>query len=120
MIIINTHEAKTRLSALLAAVEEQGEWVRICRNGRPIAELRPVSATKDPLCKNPRLAGVVFMEDPTAPLSPEDWPAYAAQLPPIHADPCDRFIIATAALHKLRILTCDEKIRAYPEARVEW
>ncbi len=44
----------------------------------------------------------------------------SAQLPPIHADPCDRLIIATALRHKLRILTCDPKIGAYPEAQVEW
>lgn len=74
MVVVNTHEAKTRLSALLAAVEERGECVRICRNGKPIAELRPVPAAKDPLRQNPRLAGVEFLEDPTAPLAAEDWP----------------------------------------------
>ena len=29
----------------------------------------------------------------------------AAQLPPIHDDPCDRFIIATAKLNKLPVIT---------------
>lgn len=74
MIKVNTHEAKTRLSALLAAVEERGEWVRICRNGRPVADLRPVGPAKDPLRTNPRLARVRFHEDPVRPLSAEDWP----------------------------------------------
>ncbi len=59
--------------ALLAAVEE-GDLVQICRNGKPIAELRPVRTFPDPLRKNPRLAGVEFLEDPTAPLSAADWP----------------------------------------------
>jgi prevent-host-death family protein len=75
MITVNTHEAKTKLSALLAAVEEKGEWVRICRNGKPIADLRPIRKPKDPLKKNPALMGVVFLEDPTLPISDEDWPS---------------------------------------------
>ena len=74
MIIVNTHEAKTRLSALLAAVEERGELVRICRNGKPVAELRPIRSARDPFRQDPRLTGVEFLEDPTAPLRPEDWP----------------------------------------------
>jgi prevent-host-death family protein len=74
MIKVNTHEAKTRLSALLAEVEEKGEWVRICRNGRPIADLRPVSRVRDPFEQHPGLQGVVFNEDPVLPLQPEDWP----------------------------------------------
>ena len=75
MVIVNTHEAKTRLSELLRLVEERGERVRICRNGRPVADMGPVrSDVVDPLARNPRLEGVVFNEDPMAPLSPEDWP----------------------------------------------
>jgi prevent-host-death family protein len=77
MITVNTHEAKSRLSALLAAVEERGEWVRICRNGKPVADLRPVSMRKDPLRKHRVLARVKFHEDPSLPLRPEDWPAQA-------------------------------------------
>ena len=37
----------------------------------------------------------------------------AAQLPPIHADPCDRFIIAAAQLHDLRVVTADEQFEKY-------
>jgi antitoxin (DNA-binding transcriptional repressor) of toxin-antitoxin stability system len=62
------------LSALLAAVEADGETVIICRNGRPIAELRRIERPKDPFRQNPALAGVKFHEDPCQPLSPEDWP----------------------------------------------
>jgi len=39
MITVNTHEAKTRLSELLAKVETGQETVTICRHGRPVAEL---------------------------------------------------------------------------------
>jgi PIN domain nuclease of toxin-antitoxin system len=37
----------------------------------------------------------------------------AAGLPSIHADPCDRFIIATALLHGLTVVTADERFPAY-------
>lgn len=74
MVKVNTHEAKTRLSELLAAVETRGEIVILCRAGRPIAEIRPLPRKRDPLRKDPKLSRIVFREDPSAPLSPEDWP----------------------------------------------
>jgi prevent-host-death family protein len=73
MIRVNTQDAKAQLSSLLAAVE-QGETVIICRSGKPIAELRRAALVDDPLRQSPALQGVVFHEDPVAPLSPEDWP----------------------------------------------
>lgn len=74
MLKVNTHEAKTRLSALLAAVEQRDERVVICRSGKPVAELRRWQEAKDPLRKHPKLSRVVFHADPTEPLDPEDWP----------------------------------------------
>jgi prevent-host-death family protein len=41
MLSVNTHEAKSRLSELLARVETNQETVVICRNGKPVAELIP-------------------------------------------------------------------------------
>lgn len=73
VIRVNTQEAKTRLSALLAAVEK-GERVVICRNDRPVAELRQAQLVEDPLQQDPALAGVLFHEDPVEPLRSEDWP----------------------------------------------
>lgn len=37
----------------------------------------------------------------------------ATQLPPIHRDPCDRLIIATALAHKLPVVTADRRFEAY-------
>jgi antitoxin (DNA-binding transcriptional repressor) of toxin-antitoxin stability system len=73
VIRVNTQEAKSQLSGLLAAVE-RGETVVICRSGTPIAELRRVRVVEDPMVQNPALRGVVFHADPTAPLEPADWP----------------------------------------------
>jgi antitoxin (DNA-binding transcriptional repressor) of toxin-antitoxin stability system len=74
MIAVNTHEAKSRLSSLLARVEEHGEVVVICRNGKPVAELRQLPPTVDPLTVHPELSSIEFLGDPVAPLEPEDWP----------------------------------------------
>jgi len=37
----------------------------------------------------------------------------AAQLPPIHDDPCDRFIIAAAKISDLAVVTADEWFEEY-------
>ena len=75
MLVVNTHEAKTRLSELLRLVEERNERIRVCRNGKPVAEIGPIATTeRDPLMTNPRLSGVVFHENPVAPLADDDWP----------------------------------------------
>ena len=75
MITVNTHEAKSRLSALLTEVEQSGEVVIICRNGKPVAELRQLAPVPDPLRVDPELSAIQFHEDPVKPLDPEDWPA---------------------------------------------
>ena len=74
MVTVSADEASRRLPDLLAEVEAKGEVVVICRDSVPIAELRPATTPKDLFRTNPRLAGVVFFEDPTAPLEPGDWP----------------------------------------------
>lgn len=38
---------------------------------------------------------------------------HSTQLPPIHNDPCDRMIIATAKTHGLAVVTTDETFKAY-------
>jgi antitoxin (DNA-binding transcriptional repressor) of toxin-antitoxin stability system len=40
MIRVNMHEAKTRLSELVKAVEERDEIVVLCRDGEEVAEVR--------------------------------------------------------------------------------
>ena len=37
----------------------------------------------------------------------------STKLPAFHKDPCDRFIIATARLHKLKIVTADKLFNQY-------
>lgn len=41
-------------------------------------------------------------------------------LPPLHNDPCDRFIIATALQNSMAIVTCDSLIAQYREVKVIW
>jgi len=77
MLVVNTHEAKSRLSSLIASVEKTREEVTICRNGKPVARLVPiVTPEMDPLERHPELDGSYFVDDDQAcaPLDPEDWP----------------------------------------------
>ncbi len=37
----------------------------------------------------------------------------STKLPPVHKDPCDRFIIATAKLNNLTIVTADKLFKKY-------
>lgn len=46
--------------------------------------------------------------------------AASTELPPIHADPADRLLIATAQQHRLAILTPDPMIAKYPNLKVLW
>jgi len=41
-------------------------------------------------------------------------------LPPLHNDPCDRIIIATALRHKMAVVTCDGLIAQYDQVKVIW
>ena len=79
MITANMHEAKSRLSELVKAVEERDEIVILQRQGKPVAEihryrppqLQPVRRlSPDPALK------VLFAPGyrPDEPASEEEWP----------------------------------------------
>lgn len=74
MIIVNTHEAKTKLSGLLHEIEIHRETVRICRNGKPIADLIPINYSHNALEKHTQICDVQINYDPTEPLTDDDWP----------------------------------------------
>ena len=46
--------------------------------------------------------------------------AQSVSLPPLHNDPCDRFIIATALQNSMAVVTCDALIAQYQEIKVIW
>jgi prevent-host-death family protein len=73
MKTLNVHEAKTRLSAVLADVEEKGEEYLICRNGRPVADLVP-HVKKTRLKAHPALKRIRLRYDATEPLAEDEWP----------------------------------------------
>jgi antitoxin (DNA-binding transcriptional repressor) of toxin-antitoxin stability system len=64
---VNIHEAKTKLSAILAEVEQNGEHVLICRYNVPVAELSPVKRKKRsvPAAELRDIRFVVPPEEPT-------------------------------------------------------
>jgi prevent-host-death family protein len=73
MKTVNVHEAKTKLSALLAEVESSGEVVRICRHGLPVADLVPCRQ-RSRLTPHPVMSRVRINYDPTEPLAEDEWP----------------------------------------------
>lgn len=46
--------------------------------------------------------------------------AESGKLPFIHRDPCDRIIIATAVLNRMKVLTADEVFGKYKNVTVIW
>ncbi len=64
MPTVSIHEAKTHLSALIASMERLGEPVVICRYGRPVAELVPISKGKRTV-PDPELSQIEIRYDPT-------------------------------------------------------
>jgi len=79
MITVNMHEAKSRLSALVKAVEEDGETVVLQRNGHPVAEIHRYRARDlEPvrrLTPDPSLRPILAPGyDPTEPASEDEWP----------------------------------------------
>lgn len=71
---LNVHEAKTRLSALLAEIEDKGERFLICRNGKPVADLVP-HVPRSRMIPHPVLGKIRIHYDVTEPLSADEWPA---------------------------------------------
>lgn len=75
MITVNIHEAKTQLSALLHRLEKSHETIRLCRNGKAIADIVPIQEGNDPLKMHAILyKGAKILYDPTQPLSEDEWP----------------------------------------------
>ncbi len=77
MITVNMHDAKTRLSELVRAVEERNETVVLCRDGREVAEIRRRAPRRRvrTLTPDPRF-WVEFAPGyrPAEPLAEDEWP----------------------------------------------
>lgn len=76
MIKVNMHEAKTRLSELVRAVEQQGETVLLCRNGRPVVQLKPARPIHRSRLRGDPALRVKFARgfDPREPLRDDEVP----------------------------------------------
>ena len=77
MITVNMHEAKTRLSELVKAVEERDEVVVLCRDGHEVAEIRRRSKRRRVRDLNPEPRFRVEFSrgyKPAEPLSEDEWP----------------------------------------------
>jgi len=76
MITVNMHEAKTRLSELVKAVEERNETVVLCRDGRQVAEIRRVKKRPARNLRRDRRFRVELAPGyhPAEPLTDDEWP----------------------------------------------
>lgn len=71
---LSIYDAKTHFSEIVSEVERTGIHVVIYRHKVPVAEIVPLRTKADPLVSDSVLKGAMFIGDPTAPLSAEDWP----------------------------------------------
>lgn len=76
MKTLNIHETKTHLSTLLKEIEQNGERIVICRNGKPVADLA-AHKPKSRLELHPILSKVEIDYDPTEPATEDEWPESA-------------------------------------------
>ena len=77
MITVNMHEAKTRLSELVKAVEERNETVVLCRDGREVAVIRRHVRRRRARSLTPDHRFRVELASgyrPTEPLTEDEWP----------------------------------------------
>lgn len=74
MKTVNVHDAKTRLSVLLAEVEKRGKRIVICRNGKPIADLVP-HRDEVSMAADRKLGAIKIKYDPIEEVDEADWPA---------------------------------------------
>jgi prevent-host-death family protein len=80
VITVNMHEAKSRLSELVKAVETGGEIAILQRNGVPVAEIRALSPAapldRARIAPDPTLhVEPVHGYDPAEPLTEDEWPS---------------------------------------------
>lgn len=71
--------SSTTLDALLNQLEQDQAAVQVLRDGRPVAEVRPIALPirwKLPPIDE-RLKPIIAREDAIAPLDEEDWPSEA-------------------------------------------
>lgn len=73
MKVVNVHDAKTRLSSLLAEIEKRRTRIVICRNGEPIADLVPHRRDVS-MAPDKKLGAIEIKYDPTEEASESDWP----------------------------------------------
>lgn len=72
MKVVKVHETKTKLSSILAEIEQHDERFVICRNGKPVADLVPHKKTIRHL-PDPLLSQVKVMCNLTEPMIETDW-----------------------------------------------
>jgi len=77
-------------------------------------KINTFGSASDFLFKNMRLFGIHEI------LTDSELVLASTRLPPLHRDPFDRVIIATAQKHGMTVLTQDRIISTYPKVKAVW
>lgn len=77
MLLFNIHDAKSNLSGLVADVELKHETVMLCRNGKPVAQIVPITPLGSALKHSAKLGKIKLHYNPVEGLAPDEWPADA-------------------------------------------
>ncbi|WAC57848.1 type II toxin-antitoxin system Phd/YefM family antitoxin [Gordonia sp. SL306] len=73
MRVITSTEAKARLNALLAEVEQSGASITITNHGRPVATLSPVETQPRTFGRLPKLVVPETLDDPLPDSDLSEW-----------------------------------------------
>ena len=77
MLLFNIHDAKSNLSGLVADVELKHETVMLCRNGKPVAQIVPITPLGSALKHSTKLGKIKLHYDPAEGLAADEWPSDA-------------------------------------------
>jgi prevent-host-death family protein len=70
---VSIHEAKAKLSAIIANVRKTGDAVVVCRHGEPVADIVP-HRQQVRTVPHEIMSKVQIHYDPTEELSEDEWP----------------------------------------------
>ena len=111
--MVSKSQFKPHVLQYFREIEKTGKELVISDRGKPVLKIVPYVDNPEEALKVLRDT-VIKHEDPTGPVGSVNLP------PPLHPDPADRIIIATALSTGASIVTKDKKIAAYSHVKTIW
>ena len=111
--MVSKSQFKPHVLQYFREIEKTGKELVISDRGKPVLKIVPYVDNPEEALKVLRDT-VIKYEDPTGPVGSVNLP------PPLHPDPADRIIIATALSNGAPLVTKDKKIAAYSHVKTIW